>query len=134
MLDLAARAQPQRRFGTGRRSESSESTGSDERSGRARGDDDEEHGRIGPAPRAGWKAYCEWLGTQELAEDVKLCVEALKAMRNLASGSLPGVGPVQPTEKDGTWLLREARCAYGYNSAGDMDALTLTIKSRPDRA
>ncbi len=44
----------------------------------------QEHGRIGPAPRAGWKAYREWLGTQELAEDVKLCVETLQAMRNLA--------------------------------------------------
>ena len=40
--------------------------------------------RIGPPPRAGWKAYREWLSTQDLAEDVKLCVEALKAMRNLA--------------------------------------------------
>jgi transposase len=44
----------------------------------------QEHGRIGPAPRAAWKAYCEWLGTQQLTEDVKLCLEALKAMRNLA--------------------------------------------------
>ena len=44
----------------------------------------QEHGRIGPAPRAGWKAYCEWLRTQELAEDVQRCVEALEAMRSLA--------------------------------------------------
>jgi transposase len=44
----------------------------------------QEHGRIGPAPRAGWKAYGEWLGTQELPEDVKLCVETLLAMRTLA--------------------------------------------------
>jgi len=44
----------------------------------------QEHGRIGPTPRAGWKAYCEWLGTQELPEDVKLCVETLQAMRDLA--------------------------------------------------
>jgi transposase len=44
----------------------------------------QEHGRIGPAPRAGWKAYREGRGTQELPEDVKLCVETLLAMRTLA--------------------------------------------------
>lgn len=44
----------------------------------------QEHGRIGPAPRAGWTAYREWLGTQQLPEDVKLCVETLLAMRSLA--------------------------------------------------
>jgi transposase len=44
----------------------------------------QEHGRIGPTPRSGWKAYCQWLGTQELPEDVKLCVETLQAMRELA--------------------------------------------------
>jgi len=44
----------------------------------------QEHGRIGPAPRAGWKAYREWLGSQELAGDVKLCVETLQALRSLA--------------------------------------------------
>ena len=44
----------------------------------------QEHGCIGPAPRAGWKSYREWLGAQELPEDVKLCVETLLAMRTLA--------------------------------------------------
>jgi transposase len=44
----------------------------------------QEHGRIGPAPRAGWKSYCEWLTNQELPEDVHLCVETLLAMRALA--------------------------------------------------
>lgn len=44
----------------------------------------QEHGRIGPAPRTGWKVYREWLATQELVEDVKLCVEKLEAMRTVA--------------------------------------------------
>ena len=43
-----------------------------------------EHGRIGPTPRSGWKAYSEWLGTQELPAEVKLCVKTLQAMRDLA--------------------------------------------------
>jgi len=45
----------------------------------------QEHGRLGPAPRAGWKAYREWLGGQKLPEDVQLCVETLLAMRTLAN-------------------------------------------------
>lgn len=44
----------------------------------------QEHGRIGPAPRAGWKAYCEWLSTQQLPADVQLCVTTLLAMRAMA--------------------------------------------------
>ena len=44
----------------------------------------QEHGRIGPAPRAGWKPYREWLGTQPLPADVQLCVETWLAMRSLA--------------------------------------------------
>ena len=44
----------------------------------------QEHGRLGPAPRVGWKVYSEWLCTQELPEDVKLCVDALQALRTLA--------------------------------------------------
>ena len=44
----------------------------------------QEHGGIGPAPRAGWKPYREWLGTQQLPEDVQLCVETLLAMRAMA--------------------------------------------------
>jgi len=44
----------------------------------------QEHGRIGPAPRAGWKPYREWLGTQPLPADVQLCLETLLAMRALA--------------------------------------------------
>ena len=27
----------------------------------------QEHGRIGPVPRAGWKSYCEWLGRSRCA-------------------------------------------------------------------
>lgn len=44
----------------------------------------QEHGRLGPAPSVGWKVYSEWLSTQELPEDVKLCVKPLQAMRTLA--------------------------------------------------
>ena len=32
----------------------------------------QEHGRIGPTPRAGWKAYREWLGTPTLPQRVQL--------------------------------------------------------------
>jgi transposase len=44
----------------------------------------QEHGRVGPLPSAGWKAYRQWLETQQLAEEVQLCVEALLAMRRMA--------------------------------------------------
>jgi transposase len=44
----------------------------------------QEHGRLGPIPRAGWKAYRQWLDTQHLAEEVTLCVDTLLAMRTMA--------------------------------------------------
>ena len=44
----------------------------------------QEHGRSGPAPSDGWKAYFQWLQAQELSESVRPCVEALLAMRTIA--------------------------------------------------
>jgi len=44
----------------------------------------QEHGRLGPMPSAGWKAYRQWLDTQQLSQEVKLCVDALLAMRTIA--------------------------------------------------
>lgn len=44
----------------------------------------QEHGRLGPMPSAGWKTYRQWLDTQQLPEEVKLCVDALLAMRTIA--------------------------------------------------
>ncbi len=44
----------------------------------------QEHGRLGPLPTAGWKRYRQWLDTQPLAEEVKLGVDALLAMRTTA--------------------------------------------------
>ena len=37
----------------------------------------QEHGRLGPLPKAGWTLYRQWLDTQECAEEVTLCVDAL---------------------------------------------------------
>jgi transposase len=44
----------------------------------------QEHGRLGPMPSAGWNVYRQWLETQQLPEEVKLCVDALLAMRRMA--------------------------------------------------
>ncbi len=44
----------------------------------------QEHGRLGPLPTAGWTLYRQWLDTQEWAEEVTLCVDALLAMRTVA--------------------------------------------------
>ena len=44
----------------------------------------QEHGRLGPPPGAGWNVYQQWLDGQQLAEEVKLSVEALLAMRTSA--------------------------------------------------
>jgi transposase len=44
----------------------------------------QEHGRLGPLPKMGWSAYCQWLDTQPLAEEVRLCVDALLTMRKMA--------------------------------------------------
>ena len=41
----------------------------------------QEHGRLGPGPRRGWRAYATWLATQELARSVRHCVEELLAAR-----------------------------------------------------
>jgi transposase len=47
----------------------------------------QEHGRIGPPPKAGWAAYARWLEEQTLAEPVALCVEELLRMRSAALAS-----------------------------------------------
>jgi transposase len=44
----------------------------------------QEHGRLGPLPTAGWTLYRQLLDTQEWAEEVTLCVDALLAMRTAA--------------------------------------------------
>jgi transposase len=44
----------------------------------------QEHGLRGPAPSLGWAPYALWLQEQHLAEPVKLCVEALLALRTMA--------------------------------------------------
>jgi transposase len=44
----------------------------------------QEHGRLGPMPRAGWNAYHQWLVGQQFAEEVKLSVDTLLAMRACA--------------------------------------------------
>jgi transposase len=44
----------------------------------------QEHGRLGPLPRAGWKAYSQWLEAQVLDEDLQLCVRAMLAIRTMA--------------------------------------------------
>jgi transposase len=44
----------------------------------------QEHGRLGPVPRAGWKAYSQWLEAQGLDEDLGRCVRAMLAIRTMA--------------------------------------------------
>lgn len=44
----------------------------------------QEQGDIGPAPRTGWKAYCQWLTDQKLPAPIELCVGALKQLRQSA--------------------------------------------------
>jgi len=44
----------------------------------------QEQGRLGPLPGRGWSHYRQWLDTQLLAEEVKLCVDTLLAMRTFA--------------------------------------------------
>ncbi len=44
----------------------------------------QEQGRLGPLPKAGWKAYTRWLEAQELPEPVRLCVCAHQQLRTLA--------------------------------------------------
>jgi transposase len=47
----------------------------------------QEHGRIGPGPKAGWAAYAQWLEAQTLPEPVAICVEELLRMRAAAVAS-----------------------------------------------
>jgi transposase len=47
----------------------------------------QEQGRIGPAPRAGWTVYQQWLAAQELAAPVRLCVRELLQIRQAARAS-----------------------------------------------
>lgn len=44
----------------------------------------QEHGRLGPLPRAGWKVYRDWLAEQDLCEPLRLCVEVHLQLRTLA--------------------------------------------------
>lgn len=44
----------------------------------------QQHGRIGPAPKAGWRAYYRWLLTQKLSEPVGCSVAQLIELREAA--------------------------------------------------
>jgi transposase len=44
----------------------------------------QEHGRLGPGPRAGWTAYTTWLAAHTLPGPVRLCVDELLASRQHA--------------------------------------------------
>lgn len=44
----------------------------------------QEHGRMGPPPAAGWKAYVQWLEGQQVPESVALSIDALRKMRAVA--------------------------------------------------
>jgi transposase len=44
----------------------------------------QQHGRIGPPPKAGWRAYQRWLLTQELPAPVALSVTQLMELRDAA--------------------------------------------------
>lgn len=48
----------------------------------------QEHGRLGPPPRAGWAAYTRWLTTQELAAPLAQGVAALLTLRREADHTL----------------------------------------------
>ena len=45
------------------------------------------HGRLGPLPAAGWRAYEQWLGAESLPPPVQLCVDELLALRTAAVAS-----------------------------------------------
>lgn len=47
----------------------------------------QEQGRIGPAPRAGWRPYATWLAQQTLPAPVTPCVSELLAVRAAAATS-----------------------------------------------
>jgi transposase len=48
----------------------------------------QEQGRIGPSPRAGWKAYLRWWSKQELPETVSQCIKELLHLREAAVASI----------------------------------------------
>lgn len=47
----------------------------------------QEHGRLGPEPRAGWSAYQRWLAEQNFPAPLALCVGEILKHRALAAGS-----------------------------------------------
>ena len=47
----------------------------------------QEHGRLGPHPRAGWPAYAAWLGAEALPGPVQTCVAELLGLRQQAAQS-----------------------------------------------
>jgi transposase len=47
----------------------------------------QEHGRLGPPPRSGWRAYERWLAQQVLPAPVAAAVAELRALRTAASAS-----------------------------------------------
>jgi transposase len=51
----------------------------------------QEHGRLGPLPKAGWKAYSEWLSGQELPSPVAFCVKQLLLQFEMANVSVQRV-------------------------------------------
>lgn len=44
----------------------------------------QEHGRLGPPPSAGWRAYEQWLAMQQLPASVEMCVAAQQQLRRTA--------------------------------------------------
>lgn len=44
----------------------------------------QEHGRLGPDRKQGWRPYQRWLAAQDLPEPLRLCVKALEEMRAVA--------------------------------------------------
>jgi transposase len=47
----------------------------------------QEHGRLGPVPRSGWRAYERWLTTQTFPAPVALAVAELRGLRAAAAAS-----------------------------------------------
>lgn len=48
----------------------------------------QDHGRLGPPPPAGWRAYADWLAQQTLPAPVQCCVDELLALRTAALASV----------------------------------------------
>jgi len=51
----------------------------------------QEHGRLGPAPNAGWASYERWLRGQEMPAPVALCIAPLLAARAQAAQATLGL-------------------------------------------